>query len=285
MIKLVLEIILISSIFCNIQFYGNFTSYYLLNAYITPNNNLLLSNPYHNTFFQANLKNNSMRYNTPVEINPGKFNAKSNYSDEIYFDISYFNASLIQIFFFNEKNASYSHSNPRFNYSHFSIEEVGPNKLVFFFNSNNSEFHLVYFNATAENNNRVSHIEYYSLKKDNIRTNSYCTLTSSNMLVCGLITIRKDIALPFKCITEYDIVLLRNYSVESKITVFSESFYNFKDDFDVTVYKQYNESVVREKASEHFILNNENITNDFEIDTNYKTEFKDINNKSNNTNG
>lgn len=231
MIKLVLEIILISSIFCNIQFNGNFTSYFLLNAYITPNNNLLLSNPYHFRLFQANLNNNSMRYNTPVEINPGKFNAKSNYSDEIYFDISYFNASLIQIFFFNEKNASYSHSNPRFNYSHFSIEEVGPNKLVFFFNSNNSEFHLVYFNATSGNDNIVSHIEHYSLKKNNIRTNSYCTLTSSNMLVCGLITIRKDTVLPFKFITEYDIVLLRNYSVESKITVFSESFYNFKDDF------------------------------------------------------
>ena len=231
MIKFVLEIILISSIFCNIQFNGNFTSYYLLNAYITPNNNLLLSNTYHYRLFQANFKNNSMRYNTPVEINPGKFNAKSNYSDEIYFDISYFNESLIQVFFFNEKNASYSYYSPRVNYSHFSIEEVGPNKLVFFLNSNTSVFHLVYFNATAENDNRVTNLEQYSLKKDNIRTNSYCTLTSSNMLVCGLITIRKDTVLPFKCITEYEIVLLRNNSVESKITVFSESFYNFKDDF------------------------------------------------------
>ena len=103
MIKLILEIILISSIFCNIQFNGNFTSYYLLNAYITPNNNLLLSNTYHYRLFQANFKNNSMRYNTPVEINPGKFNAKSNYSDEIYFDISYFNESLIQVFFSMKK--------------------------------------------------------------------------------------------------------------------------------------------------------------------------------------
>lgn len=229
MIKFVLEIILISSIFCNIKFNGNFTSYFMLNAYISPNNNLLLSNAYHNTFFQANLNNNSMLYNTPVKINPGQFTAKSNYSDEIYFDISYINRSLIQILFFNEKNASYLYSNPRRNFSHYSIEEVGPNKLVIFFNSNTSEFYLVYFNATGEN--KLNHLDYFSLKKDNIRTNSYCTLTSSNMLVCGLITIRKDILLSFKCITEYDIVLLRNNSVESKITVFSESEYIYKDDY------------------------------------------------------
>ena len=253
MIKFVLEIILISSIFCDIEFNGSFSIYCPLNAYITPNNSLLLSNAYYTTYFQSNLKNNSMLYNTPVEINPGEFNAKSNYSDEIYFDISHINRSLIQIMFFNEKNASYSYHRLPDNFTHFSFQEVGPNKLVLFLNSNASVLYLVNFNATAgKNNNKISILEIFPLKKNNIRTNSYCTLTSSNMLVCGLITIRKDNLIYYKYYT--NIVLLRNGSIESEITVFSDSSY-FKDDYG----KEDTEGVLRESYFKMIPLNDDKV--------------------------
>ena len=56
------------------------------------------------------------------------------------------------------------------------------------------------------------------------------------------------------------------------------NLYNFKGNFDVTLYKQYNESLKNGQASKHFIVEQPNLKN-FEIDQNYKTEFKDINNE------
>ena len=56
------------------------------------------------------------------------------------------------------------------------------------------------------------------------------------------------------------------------------NLYNFKGNFNVALYKQYNELLQQGQASEHFILEQPSL-NEFEIDQNYKTEFKDINNE------
>lgn len=79
----------------------------------------------------------------------------------------------------------------------------------------------------------------------------------------------------WKTITEQTNV---NIYINNYINNVLYNIYNFKGNFDVTLYKQYNETVVNEPAVNHFILNSENLDN-FEIDTNYKTEFKDINNE------
>ena len=56
------------------------------------------------------------------------------------------------------------------------------------------------------------------------------------------------------------------------------NLYNFKGNFDIILYKQYNELLQQGQASEHFILEQPDLNN-FEVDQNYKTEFKDINNE------
>jgi len=44
------------------------------------------------------------------------------------------------------------------------------------------------------------------------------------------------------------------------------------------LYKKYDENVANGKALAHFIKNNA-LLSEYEIETNYKTEFKDINNE------
>jgi len=56
------------------------------------------------------------------------------------------------------------------------------------------------------------------------------------------------------------------------------NLYNFKGNFDVTLYKKYDELIRNKIAKEHFIYDEPELQN-FEIDQNYKTEFKDINNE------
>lgn len=56
------------------------------------------------------------------------------------------------------------------------------------------------------------------------------------------------------------------------------NIFNFKGEFDVMLFKQYDEAVADKSAEEHFIKDAGILTNP-EIDTNYKTEFKDVNNE------
>ena len=56
------------------------------------------------------------------------------------------------------------------------------------------------------------------------------------------------------------------------------NIYNFKGNFDVILYKQYDEFVSNQPIENHFVLES-GILTEPEIDTNYKTEFKDINNE------
>lgn len=79
----------------------------------------------------------------------------------------------------------------------------------------------------------------------------------------------------WKSITEQTNV---NIYINNYINNVLYNIYNFKSNFDVSLYKQYNETVANKPASSHFILETNNL-NDFEIDNNYKTEFKDINNE------
>jgi len=81
----------------------------------------------------------------------------------------------------------------------------------------------------------------------------------------------------WKTITEQTDV---NIYINNYINNVLYNIYNFKGDFDIILYKQYNETVSNEPAASHFILNSDNLDIDnFEIDNNYKTEFKDINNE------
>lgn len=59
------------------------------------------------------------------------------------------------------------------------------------------------------------------------------------------------------------------------------NIFNFKDNFDVTVYKQYSETLKFKKdlANNHFIKNTESIKQFDGIEENYKTEFNEINNE------
>lgn len=56
------------------------------------------------------------------------------------------------------------------------------------------------------------------------------------------------------------------------------NIYNFTGNFDVILYKQYDEFVSGQPIENHFILES-GILTEPEIDTNYKTDFKDINNE------
>lgn len=56
------------------------------------------------------------------------------------------------------------------------------------------------------------------------------------------------------------------------------NIYNFKGNFDIILYKQYDEFVSSQPIEDHFVLEG-GILSEPEIDTNYKTEFKDINNE------
>ena len=114
-------------------------------------------------------------------------------------------------------------------YSHFSLEEVGPNQLIFFLNSNNSKdnstFQLIDFNATAESEeNKLIVKESYSLNIENIRTNSHCVLTSSNMLACGLIIINSHSTYSSSQREISYKILLLNKNKISKYNIFSETY-------------------------------------------------------------
>lgn len=69
-----------------------------------------------------------------------------------------------------------------------------------------------------------------------------------------------------------------NIYINNYITNVLYNIYNFKGNFDVVLYKQYDEFMANKPASDHFVLE-PNMLTDYEIDTNYKTEFKDINNE------
>jgi len=56
------------------------------------------------------------------------------------------------------------------------------------------------------------------------------------------------------------------------------NIFNFKGEFDVMLFKQYDEAVADKSAEDHFIKDAGILANP-EIDTNYKTEFKDVNNE------
>ena len=79
----------------------------------------------------------------------------------------------------------------------------------------------------------------------------------------------------WKTITEQTDV---NIYINNYINNVLYNIYNFKGNFDVILYKQYNESVANKDAEYHFILDTATLEN-FEIDANYKTEFKDVNNE------
>ena len=230
--KLLLTITFINSIFCLTEFNGTFQNDSILNVFITKNNALLMSNPHDLSFYKADLKINSVLYENPVQIYPEPFENKSIDTDEVYFGFRYTDRREIEISYFNEKYASKLYVNLNETYSHFSLEEVGPNQLILFSNSNssndNSTIQLIDFNATAENEeNKLIVNESYSLNIDNIRTNSHCILTSSNKLVCGLIVFRKyyDYWREETFEIDYNILLLNNNTFK-KLNVHSRSSYD-----------------------------------------------------------
>lgn len=63
------------------------------------------------------------------------------------------------------------------------------------------------------------------------------------------------------------------------------NLYNFKGNFDIILYKKYVENAIKKdnikdkSANYHFIMSTSNINEFDEIETNYKTEFDDINNE------
>ena len=69
-----------------------------------------------------------------------------------------------------------------------------------------------------------------------------------------------------------------NIYINNYITNVLYNIYNFRGNFDVVLYKQYDEFMSNRPATDHFVLE-PNMLTDYEIDTNYKTEFKDINNE------
>ena len=87
--NLLLAITFINSIFCFTEFNGTFQNDSILNAFITKNNALLMSNPYDFSFYKANLKSNSVLYENPVQIYPEPFESKSYDTEDVYFGFRY----------------------------------------------------------------------------------------------------------------------------------------------------------------------------------------------------
>ena len=71
-----------------------------------------------------------------------------------------------------------------------------------------------------------------------------------------------------------------NIYINNYITNVLYNLYDFKGNFDITLYKKYSETIKKKKlAKDHFIYSVSKNQKFDEIEQNYKTEFKDINNE------
>ena len=134
-------------------------------------------------------------------------------------NVSYFNDSYYFEFSLKKEKSNYF----------ISLESIGPINLIYFENKpgyNNSisfvDFNFNFSSEVITMNTKKS----FTLKESTTRTNCYCTLSSTNNTVCGLIKIFKK---GLKCYWNYTLVLLNDDTTYSEIIIYSgggSSYYN-----------------------------------------------------------
>ena len=134
-------------------------------------------------------------------------------------NVSYFNDSYYFEFSLKKEKSNYF----------ISLESIGPKNLIYFENKpgyNNSisfvDFNFNFSSEVITMNTKKS----FTLKESTTRTNCYCTLSSTNNTVCGLIKIFKK---GLKYYWNYTLVLLNDDTTYSEIIIYSgggSSYYN-----------------------------------------------------------
>lgn len=194
MIKTFLIIVLLNEIFTT-TFICSFSETELPYIYIGQNNNINIYNPYQrykNGLIHFFTKNNSLIYSENIIFKLKEFTQNSTNESKItngYFQSSPTEYNL-SVFYFNESyyfSFTLTNSKPSINY--ISLESIGPENLIFFQNTNNdNNISFVDFNYNFTSKNITMNIKKnFILNEKTWRTKCYCTLTSTNKTVCGLI--------------------------------------------------------------------------------------------------
>ena len=190
MFYLFLGILLFKNILCYTQIPGVFNTENLLSGYITPENNMLIFSTSINKnlgLYKYEMDKNKSLYTKGYELKLTQFSSNSSeIFEDFYFHFDYINSSIINITIFNEKYfLSYTY-NKSLECNHISIDVIGQNKLAIFYDYKNYSKYNISI-ATFDYKNMSIYIQKsYSIDRaDNC--NCYCTSTSNNNIVCGLV--------------------------------------------------------------------------------------------------
>lgn len=182
---------------------GKFNSSKLPIEYMTPENDMLINNPFENKLYKFILDSNKVFYKSGYLLKTKDFPSNSQEDiKEIYFNFIYINATAINITYFNKKYSSfyiYNSNKENDTYSHISFQVIKNNKLILFLNSKKSNvsslINIVEFDYKSEE--KIKIIKTYNYFSKRSSYNCYCITTSNNTIICGLIELIRSSILIF----------------------------------------------------------------------------------------
>ena len=190
---ILLKIILLNCIFCFKPIPEIYNNKSVFQGYVTPEDNILIfsANMSNKTgLYKYEMDNNTNFYTKEylLELEEKPMNSSDIDIDNFYFHYNYISPTIIQLFFFNEKYISTFNFTANSSFYHISIDKIGKNEYILFFNSNDK---------TIKNYISLVNIDYkkqefnimktFDIQTITGRANCHCVKTSKDNYVCGLV--------------------------------------------------------------------------------------------------